>query len=51
MVVGQAVADKWVVESGLQPGDQVVTEGLQKIRPGAEIRVAAAPAPAPAAKP
>ena len=51
VVVGQAVADKWVVESGLQPGDQVVTEGLQKIRPGAEIRVAAAPAPAPAAKP
>jgi len=40
--VSQAVGDTWVVESGLAAGDQVVTEGLQKIRPGAEVRVAPA---------
>jgi len=46
--VGQAVGDSWLVEEGLAAGDQVVTEGLQKIRPGAEVRVAPATA-APAA--
>jgi len=49
--IGQVMGDKWVVNTGLQPGEQVVTEGLQKIRPGAEVRVAAAAgkaAPAPA---
>jgi len=43
---GQAVGDSWVIEEGLTPGDQVVIEGLQKIRPGAEVRVAAKAAPA-----
>lgn len=50
--VGMTVGDAAVISSGLQPGDKVVTEGLQKIRPGAEVRVAqpaAAPAPAAAA--
>jgi len=50
--VSQAVGDTWVVESGLAAGDQVVTEGLQKIRPGAEVRVAPAKtAPAAPAAP
>ncbi|CCG39838.1 efflux RND transporter periplasmic adaptor subunit [Magnetospirillum molischianum] len=50
VTVGQAVGDSWIVEQGLASGDQVVTEGLQKIRPGAEVRVAPAKAP-PAAPP
>lgn len=50
--VGQAVGDSWLVEEGLSPGEQVVTEGLQKIRPGAEVRVAPAKtAPAAPAAP
>ena len=40
--IGQAVADSWLVTSGVQAGDQVVVEGLQKIRPGAEVRPVAA---------
>ncbi|EPY00815.1 efflux RND transporter periplasmic adaptor subunit [Magnetospirillum fulvum] len=54
--VSQAVGDTWIVESGLAAGDQVVIEGLQKIRPGAEVRVApaktapAAPAASAAAR-
>ncbi len=36
---GRAVGDMWVVDSGLKPGDRVVTEGLQKIRPGAAVHV------------
>jgi membrane fusion protein (multidrug efflux system) len=37
--IGQAVGDKWLVTAGLQPGNRVVLEGLQKIHPGAEVRI------------
>ncbi len=50
--VGQVFGDRWFVNSGLQPGERVVTEGLQKIRPGTEVRVAVPAAAVPvAAKP
>lgn len=45
--VSRAVADKWLVEEGLRPGDRVVVEGLQKIKPGLPVKAteaAAAPA-------
>ena len=32
--LAQRVGDLWVVSSGLKPGEKVVVEGLQKIRPG-----------------
>jgi membrane fusion protein (multidrug efflux system) len=35
--VSDAVGNKWAVMSGLQPGDRIVLEGLQKIRPGAKV--------------
>ena len=28
---------RWVVSSGLQPGERVIVEGFQKIRPGAKV--------------
>lgn len=34
----RAVGDKWLVTSGLQAGDRVIVEGLQKVRPGAAVR-------------
>ncbi|CBL43883.1 probably acriflavine resistance protein A precursor [gamma proteobacterium HdN1] len=37
--VSQTVGDKWLVESGLNAGDQVVIEGLQKIKPGDDVIV------------
>jgi len=45
----QAVGDAWLINSGLQAGERIVIEGLQKIRAGAEVRpvdptAAAAPA-------
>ena len=46
-IVGNAVGDKWLVETGLEAGDRVVTAGLQKIRPGAEVSIAAPVAAAP----
>lgn len=48
----QALGDQWLINSGLQPGERIVVEGLQKVRPGAEVRpvdAAAAPQAAPAA--
>jgi membrane fusion protein (multidrug efflux system) len=32
------VGTDWVVEKGLQPGDAVVVEGTQKVRPGAPVK-------------
>ncbi len=49
--VSRALGDKWLVEDGLQPGDKVIVEGLQKIQPGMPVQATekgAAPA-APAA--
>ena len=34
--------DGWLVTSGLVEGDQVIVEGLQKIKPGAPAKIAAA---------
>lgn len=39
--VGRAVGDRWLVAAGLAAGDRIVLEGLQKIRPGAQVTVAA----------
>ena len=33
-----AFKDKWVVTEGLKPGDHVIVDGLQKVRPGAEVK-------------
>jgi membrane fusion protein (multidrug efflux system) len=36
--VSQAIGDQWLVEDGLSAGDQVIIEGLQKIRPGVPVQ-------------
>jgi membrane fusion protein (multidrug efflux system) len=46
--VSRTVGDTWLVEEGLAPGDRVVVEGLQKVKPGVQARVAQ-PGPAPLA--
>ena len=35
---GPAIKDKWVVTSGLRPGEQVIVDGLQNARSGAAVR-------------
>src|SRR6266851_2520230 len=37
VTVGERVGPMWVVEDGLKPGDRVVAEGVQKVRPGAQV--------------
>ena len=36
----------WVVETGLKPGDDVIVDGVSKLRPGAPIVLGKGPAPA-----
>lgn len=38
LVVDRTVGDRWLVSRGLNPGDRVIVEGLQKIRPGATVK-------------
>lgn len=35
--VGERVETMWVIEEGLEPGEAVVAEGTQKVRPGAQV--------------
>lgn len=44
----RAIGNQWMVTSGLKPGDQVIINNLQKIRPGVPVKVAAAEAATPA---
>jgi membrane fusion protein (multidrug efflux system) len=41
--LGREVDGGWVVETGLSPGDKVITEGIIKVRPGAPVTVAGTP--------
>jgi len=46
--VDRAIGSDWLVTEGVKPGDQIVVDGLQKVRPGATVTpVAAVPATAP----
>jgi len=48
LTLDRSVQDKWFVASGLKPGDRVIVEGLQRVRPGSPVRLAA---PKPAGNP
>ena len=41
--LGELVGDKWIVTSGLKPGDRVIVSNLQKLQPGMPIQIANAP--------
>lgn len=59
VVLGQALDSEWVVESGLNAGEKVIVDGVQKTQPGAKVAPepwkpdaeAASAAPAPAQTP
>ncbi len=37
LTTDRAIGDKWLVTSGLAAGEKVIVEGLQMVRPGAEV--------------
>ena len=50
LAIDRAVGDKWLVTSGLGPGDRVIVEGLQRVRPGASVKEVPLNATQPAPK-
>ncbi len=49
VTLGRELRDGWVVQSGLNGGDRVITEGIVKVRPGAPVAVGGAAAQGAAA--
>jgi RND family efflux transporter MFP subunit len=35
--VGERIGTQWLISEGLKPGERVVAEGLQKVRPGMQV--------------
>jgi membrane fusion protein (multidrug efflux system) len=40
----RAIGNQWLVSTGLAPGDRIIVEGMQRVRPGAAVKVAPAAA-------
>lgn len=38
LAVDRAIGDRWLVTKGLSAGDQVIVDGLQKVRPGDPVK-------------
>ena len=39
ITVARAIGDRWLVSEGLNPGDRLIVEGSQKVRPGTSVKV------------
>ena len=37
VTVGDRVGSQWIIADGLKAGERVVAEGVQKVRPGAQV--------------
>jgi multidrug efflux pump subunit AcrA (membrane-fusion protein) len=53
---GERFGNLWVIESGLKPGEKVIVEGIQKVRPGVKVsaktvKLEEETSPAPSAPP
>jgi membrane fusion protein (multidrug efflux system) len=48
---GERIGTLWVVDSGLKPGENVVVEGIQKVRPGVKVKAEMVKIEEPAAAP
>lgn len=50
IVTGDRSGDDWIVLQGLKPGDRVIVEGMQKVRPGSPVQPSPYKPPAQAAQ-
>lgn len=39
LTLDRAIGNRWLISSGLAPGDRVIVEGVQKAKPGASVKV------------
>ena len=37
--LGAVIDNRWIVTSGLKPGDRIIVEGVQHARPGEKVEV------------
>ena len=35
---GERIGSEWIISEGLKPGESIVVEGTQKVKPGAVVR-------------
>jgi len=47
--VDERVGDFYIVTDGLKPGERVIVEGVQRVRPGVQVKPVAQPAAKPGA--
>lgn len=45
LTTSRAVGDKWLVTAGLAPGDRLIVEGVQNVKPGEAVRAVPAGSP------
>lgn len=38
VTAGEKIGNEWIIESGINPGDKIVTAGIQKIGPGSVVK-------------
>jgi membrane fusion protein (multidrug efflux system) len=41
VTLDRAIRDRWLVSEGLVPGDRLIVEGVQRVRPGASVKAVA----------
>ena len=51
LTLDRAIGDQWLVSTGLNPGDRLIVEGSQRVRPGMPVKAVDFQKPAPAPKP
>ncbi len=47
LTLDRAIGDQWLVSSGLNPGDRLIVEGRQRVRPGMPVKAVDFQKPAP----
>lgn len=40
LTLDRAIGNQWLVSSGLSPGERIIIEGVQRVRPGAAVKIA-----------
>jgi multidrug efflux pump subunit AcrA (membrane-fusion protein) len=43
VVPGTQVGEMWIIDKGLSPGERVIVEGIQKVRPDAKVNPTVVP--------
>ena len=51
VTVGERIGSMWIIESGLKPGERVVVEGIQQIKPNLVVNPTPFVAPSPGSTP